>query len=46
MTDVSIVYCKPGGYEKRAVVAAEALRQQLNVSATLVHGKGGVFEVQ
>ena len=46
MTDVSIVYCKPCGYEKRAADAAAELRKQLNVNARLVPGKGGIFEVR
>jgi selenoprotein W-related protein len=46
MSDVSIVYCRPCGYEKRAKAAAAALRQQLAVDATLVPGTGGVFEVK
>lgn len=46
MTDVSIVYCKPCGYEKRAADAASELRKQLKIAASLVPGKGGIFEVQ
>jgi len=46
MTDVSIVYCRPCGYEKRAADAAAELRKQLDVAAKLVPGKGGIFEVQ
>lgn len=46
MTDVSIVYCKPCGYEKRAADAAAALRDQLKLTASLVAGKGGIFEVR
>ena len=46
MTGVSIVYCKPCGYEKRATEAAAALRAKLNVTANLVPGKGGIFEVR
>jgi selenoprotein W-related protein len=46
MTGVSIVYCKPCGYEKRAAEAAAALRAKLNVTANLVPGKGGIFEVR
>jgi selenoprotein W-related protein len=45
MTDVSIIYCKPCGYERRATDVAAALRQQLDVTARLVPGKGGIFEV-
>ena len=46
MSDVSIVYCRPCGYEKRAKDAASALREQLAVEAKLVPGTGGVFEVR
>jgi selenoprotein W-related protein len=46
MADVSIVYCKPCGYEKRAADAGAALRQQLNLTVRLVPGAGGIFEVQ
>jgi selenoprotein W-related protein len=46
MTDVSIIYCKPCGYEKRAADAAAALQNQLKLTASLVAGKGGIFEVR
>ena len=46
MKKISIVYCRPGGYERRAAEAAAALRKELGVGATLVAGKGGIFEVQ
>jgi len=46
MADVSIVYCKPCGYEKRAAKAGAALREQLNLTVSLVPGTGGIFEVQ
>ncbi|MFZ2157424.1 MAG: Rdx family protein [Bradyrhizobium sp.] len=45
MTDVSIIYCGPCGYEKRAKEVAMALQRQLGIVADLVPGKGGVFEV-
>jgi selenoprotein W-related protein len=45
MKDVSIVYCKPCGYEKRAAEAAAHLRDKLGIAARLVPGKGGIFEV-
>jgi selenoprotein W-related protein len=45
MKDVSIIYCRPCGYEKRAREAATALQRQLGITAQLVPGKGGVFEV-
>ena len=46
MSDVSIVYCRPCGYEKRAKEAALALRERLAVDTKLVAGRGGVFEVR
>jgi selenoprotein W-related protein len=46
MTDVSIVYCKPCGYQRWAADAAAELRKQLDVAAMLVPGKGGIFEVR
>jgi selenoprotein W-related protein len=46
MSDVSIIYCRPCGYEKRAKDAAAALRQRLAVEARLVPGTGGIFEVR
>jgi selenoprotein W-related protein len=46
MSDVSITYCRPCGYEKRAKEAATALRERLSIDARLVPGTGGVFEVK
>jgi selenoprotein W-related protein len=46
MSEVSIIYCRPCGYEKRARDVATALREQLSLTATLVPGTGGVFEVK
>lgn len=46
MADVSIVYCKPCGYAGRAADAAGALRKQLELTANLLPGKGGIFEVR
>lgn len=46
MSDVSIIYCRPCGYEKRAKDVANALRAELAVEAELVPGSGGVFEVK
>lgn len=46
MKNVSIIYCKPCGYEKRAADAAATLREKLALVATLVPGKGGIFEVR
>jgi selenoprotein W-related protein len=46
MSDVSIIYCRPCGYEKRVKDAAAALRERLAVAARLVPGTGGIFEVR
>jgi len=46
MESVSIVYCKPCGYLKRAADAAAALEKKFGVTAELVPGKGGIFEVR
>jgi selenoprotein W-related protein len=46
MADVSIIYCRPCGYEKRAREAAALLRERLAIDATLVPGTGGIFEVK
>lgn len=45
MQKVTITYCVPCGYIKRANLAAEALRSQLGIDAELVPGKGGIFTV-
>jgi selenoprotein W-related protein len=46
MAIVSIVYCKPCGYEKRAAATAAALTRELGLTADLVPGTGGIFEVR
>ncbi|MDA9495722.1 Rdx family protein [Bradyrhizobium sp. CCBAU 11361] len=46
MSDVTIIYCRPCGYEKRAKEVAAALRRQLALEADLVAGKGGIFQVK
>jgi selenoprotein W-related protein len=46
MRYVSITFCRPCGYEKRAKEAAALLRERLGVDATLIPGKGGIFEVK
>ena len=46
MSDVTIIYCRPCGYEKRAKEAAAALRQHLALESDLVPGKGGIFHVK
>mgnify|MGYP000108948086 CR=1 FL=1 len=45
MSSVSIIYCAPCGYEKRAREAAEQLAKATGIVPTLVPGKGGVFRV-
>lgn len=45
MSHVSIVYCRPCGYEKRAREAAAALQSQCKLEVGLVPGTGGVFKV-
>ena len=46
MPDVSITYCKPCGYLGRAEDAAAELKRELGVDATLIPGKGGIFQVE
>jgi len=46
MPEISIIYCRPCGYEKRAKDVAAALRKQLAMEAKLVPGSGGIFEVK
>ena len=46
MSGVTIIYCRPCGYKKRARDIAAALRERLALDATLVPGKGGVFEIK
>jgi selenoprotein W-related protein len=46
MPEVSITYCKPCGYLKRAEDMSAELKRKLGVDATLIPGKGGIFEVQ
>lgn len=46
MSDVTIIYCRPYGYEKRAKDVAAALRRQLALESELVPGKGGIFQVK
>ena len=46
MSEVSITYCKPCGYLRRAEDAAAELQKQLGIAATLVPGKGGIFQVE
>lgn len=46
MKSISIIYCKPCGYEKRAVAAAAAVKKSLELPVDLVPGKGGIFEVR
>jgi selenoprotein W-related protein len=46
VSDVTIIYCRPCGYEKRARDAAASLRKELGLEANLVPGKGGIFQVK
>ncbi|KAB2911090.1 MAG: SelT/SelW/SelH family protein [Hyphomicrobiaceae bacterium] len=46
MSHVSIIYCRPCGYEKRAREAAAALQARCKLDVELVPGTGGVFEVK
>ena len=46
MVDVTIIYCRPCGYEKHAQAAATALRRHLALEASLVAGKGGIFQIK
>ncbi|MGC2087012.1 MAG: Rdx family protein [Bradyrhizobium sp.] len=46
MANVTITYCSPCGYEKRAKEAARALREQFAMEGKLVPGSGGIFEVK
>jgi len=45
MQEVTITYCVPCGYLKRATQAAELLSEQLGIDAVLVPGRGGIFKV-
>lgn len=42
---VTIAYCIPCKYERRAHEAAEVLREELDVEAELIGRRGGVFRV-
>jgi len=42
---VTITYCKPCGYERRARELSSMLESELGIRPTLVAGKGGIFEV-
>jgi selenoprotein W-related protein len=46
MSDVSIIYCRPCGYEERAKAAAAALREHLALEPSLVPAAGGIFQVK
>lgn len=45
MKRVSIIYCKPCGYLKRAEAAATVIQKELDVPVSLLPGAGGIFEV-
>jgi selT/selW/selH-like putative selenoprotein len=42
---ITITYCVPCGYERRAREAATALKDELGIDATIIPGKGGIFKV-
>lgn len=46
MNKITIIYCVPCGYKKRAEDAAEAIKKELGITVTLVPGKGGIFQVK
>lgn len=43
---ITITYCRPCGYLKRAEAAAAAIERQLGRKVELVPGGGGIYEVQ
>lgn len=43
---VTITYCVPCRYERRAQQAAAAIRDQLGLDVELIGGRGGVFRVE
>lgn len=43
--NVTITYCVPCRYLRRAEAARDAIREQFGVTAELVGGKAGVFRV-
>lgn len=45
MDTITITYCVPCGYERRARDAQAELKTQLGIEAKLIPGKGGVFKV-
>lgn len=46
MPQVSIVYCKPCGYLKKAQAVASALERELGITAVLEAGRAGAFEAR
>lgn len=46
MSDVTIICCRPRGYEKRARDVAAALRRQLALESDLVPGKGRILQIR
>ena len=46
MPAVSITYCRPCGYHRRATDTAAQLRAELGVEADLIAGSGGVYQVR
>lgn len=45
MNEVTIKYCKPCGYLKRAEKMAELLSGELKIESRLIPGAGGIFEI-
>ncbi|WP_300296313.1 Rdx family protein [Ferrovibrio sp.] len=43
---VTITYCKPCGYLRRAAAVADAIEAEFGYEPRLVPGGGGIFEVQ
>jgi selenoprotein W-related protein len=46
MQPVTITYCKPCGYLKRAAEVANAIEATFGIAPALVPGGGGIFEVR
>ena len=42
---IDIHYCQPWNYEPRAASVADELQKAFDVKATLIPGKGGIFDV-
>lgn len=46
MDQISITYCVPCGYERRAIAAATAIKETLGIDVALFKGTGGIFKVE